>query len=119
MQYITYNNINFRFTFNNIWSLLTKFLINEIISKKEYSKLLLTIVVIDSNNKSFTLINNLSFNINGYTDVLIIIKQFFETNIFNDQNILYSIVFKYYFEYKDDYKKSLYITNIYIYLLQY
>lgn len=115
MQYLTYNNLNSLFTFNNIWSLFTKFWINEVINKR-YSKIWLTIKLINSNNKSFTLINNLPFSTNGYTDILIVLRQVFDTSIY-DRNILSSIIFKYHFEYKDDYKKYINITNIYIYII--
>lgn len=116
MQKITYNNISSIFTFNTVWSLLTKFWINEVISKKEYSKIWLTIIVNNSNNKSFTLINNLPFSTKGYTDVLIVLRQVFDTNLFY-KDLLNNIVFKYHFEYKDDYKKDLYITNMYKHII--
>jgi hypothetical protein len=114
MQYLTYNNVQQNFTFNTIWSLLTKFWINEIISKKSYTKIWLTIIVYNSNDQSFTLINNLPFNTNSYTDILIVLKQVFNTHIFNSKNVLNRIVFKYYFEDKNDYKRDLYITNMFI-----
>jgi hypothetical protein len=117
MQKIIYNNINSRFTFNNIWSLLTKFWINEVLNKKEYTKIWLTIIVNNSNNKSFTLINNLPFNLNGYSDVLIVLRLVFKRiSIICDKDVINSIVFKYNFEYKDDYKWDLYITNILLYI---
>lgn len=116
MQNIIYNNINLNFTFNTIWSLLTKFWINEIINKRAYSKIWLTIIVYNSHNKSFTLINNFPFNLDCYTDILIVIKQVFNTSFFNDRDILNTIVFKYHLESKDNYKRDLYITNIFIFI---
>jgi len=116
MQNLIYNNLNSRFTFNTILSLLTKFWINEVINKKVYSKIWLTITVYNSHNKSFTLINNLPFNINNYTDILIVIKQVFNTSFFNDRDILNTIVFKYHLETKNNYKRDLYITNILIFI---
>ena len=114
MQNLIYNNINSRFTYNTIWSLLTKFWINEIINKKSYSKIWLTITVYNHHNNSFTLIHNLPFNVDSYTDILIVIKQVFNTSFFNDKDILNTIVFKYYLESKDNYKRDLYITDLFI-----
>lgn len=115
MQFTTYSNIFVNFTYNNVWSLLTKFWINEVINKKGYSKIWLTIIVNNNKNKSFTLINNLPFNINDYTDVLIVLRQQFKTIYFYDNDVIDSIDFKYYLEFKDDdYKKDLYSTNIQI-----
>lgn len=117
MQNLIYNNLNCQFTFNNIWSLLTKFWIKEILINKTYSKFWLTIIVNNSNKKSYTLINNLPFSTNGYTDILIVLRQVFETCLFYDRDVLNNIVFKYHFENKDDYKRELYITNIFIYII--
>ena len=117
MQNLTYNNLYLKFTFNTIWSLLTKFWINEVIKQKSYQKIWLTLTVYNSSNKSFTLITNLPFNTNSYTDVLIVLKQVFNTNFFNDQDILNTIRFKYHFEHINNYKKDLYITNMLIYIL--
>lgn len=120
MQYTTYSNINANFTYNNVWSLLTKFWINEVINKKEYSKIWLTITVNNNKNKSFTLINNLPFNVKDYTDVLIVLRQQFKTINYDDNDVIDSIVLKYYLEFKDnDYKKDLYNTNklVYIFIL--
>ena len=106
MKNLTYNNINSSFTFNTILTLLTKFWIDEVINIKLYTKIWLTIIVYNSNDKSFTLINNLPFNINSYTDVLIVLKQVFNTSFFNDRDILNTIVFKYNFECKNNYKRD-------------
>lgn len=56
------------------------------------------------------------FGVNSYTDVVIVLRQVFNTNIFYDRDILDSIVFKYHFESNDTFKRDLFITNIYIYL---
>lgn len=117
MQNITYNNLSSRFTINTIWSLLTKFWISEVISQKEYSKIWLTIIVNNSQNKSFTLINNLPFSTNGYTDVLIVLRQVFKTSLFYDRDVLNNIVFIYHLECKDYYKNDLYIRNMFIYII--
>ena len=116
MKNLTYNNINSSFTFNTILTLLTKFWIDEVINIKLYTKIWLTIIVYNSNDKSFTLINNLPFNINSYTDVLIVLKQVFNTSFFNDRDILNTIVFKYNFECKNNYKRDIYNTNMFIYI---
>lgn len=44
------------------------------------------------------------------------LRQVFNTHIFNNQNILNRIVFKYHFEDKNSYKRDLYITNMFIYI---
>jgi len=116
MQYKTYNNLDLRLTFNSILSLFTKFWITEVIYQKSYTKIWLTILVYNSNNKAYTLINNLPFYINGYTDILILVKQVLYTNIFNDRYILNRIVFKYYLEPRDSYKRDLHIINMYTYI---
>lgn len=116
MRNLAYNNINSRFTYNIIWTLLSKFWINEVIKQKYYSKLWLTLIVYNSNNKSFTLINNLPFNIDSYTDILIVLKQVFKTSFFNDRDIISTVVFKYHFVSKNNYKRHLYITNLYLYI---
>lgn len=117
MQNLIYNNLNCVFTYNNIWSLFTKFLINEVISKRGYSKIWLTIIVSNSNGKSFTLIHNLPFNLSGYTDVLIVLKQIFDANHISNKDILDNIVFKFHFD-KDNFKKDLLVTNFFFtYLL--
>lgn len=117
MQNIRYNNINCKFVFDDISSLFTKFWINEVTTKKQYKKIWLTIIVNHSNDKSFTLINNLPFTTDNYTDILIVIKQVFEINVFNDKDVLNNIVFKYYLEHKDNSKRKLYFKNILIYVL--
>ncbi len=114
MRSLAYNNINTRFTYNNVWTILTKFWLNEVLNQKSYSKIWLTLIVYNSNNKSFTLINNLPFNINNYTDILIVLKQVFNTNLYKDNDILNTVVFKYHLEGKDNYKRDLKITQVYL-----
>jgi len=114
MQNLIYNNINKNFTYNTLLFLLTQFWIDEILNKKFYSKIWLTIIVNNNKNKSFTLIKNLPIKISNFTYLLIALKQVFVTNIFNSSDILNTIVFKYHFE--EDYKRDLYITNIILYL---
>lgn len=116
MQYLTYDNLDLRLTFNSILSLFTKFWITSVINKKSFTKICLTIIVYNSNNKSYTLINNLFFDINGYTDILIVIKEILYTNRFNHRFILNRIVFKYYLEPKDNYNIDLHNINKYLYL---
>jgi hypothetical protein len=63
------------------------------------SKIWLTIIVFNQNNRSFTLIKNLPFNISDMPDVCVVLKQVFNTNILsNRQDILDRIVFEYRFE---------------------
>ncbi len=114
-----YNNLNCEFIFNNIWSLLTKFWISEVITKKGSSKIWLTIIINHTSNKSFTLINNLPFRVKGYTNVLAVIKQVLNTSVFCEKNKLKTIYFIYHFDAfqnKNKYKQDLNITNMFIYL---
>lgn len=115
MQSLTYNNINSDFSLNNISSLLTKFWINEVLNKRNYSKIWLTIIIFNKNNQSYTLIHNLPFNISSYTDVIIVLKQIFNANHISNKDIIDNIVFKFHFD-KDNYNKDLFITNLFLYI---
>jgi hypothetical protein len=60
------------------------------------SKIWLTIIVFNKNNRSFTLIKNLPFNTADLSDVSIVLRQVFNTNILsNREDILDSVVMEY------------------------
>lgn len=114
MKSLIYNNINCTFTFENVCSQLTKFWVKE--SPKKYSKIWLTIIVCNKYNRSFILIRNLPFNTSDYTDVVIVLKQVFNTNtLSNRKDNLKNIVFKYHFE--NEYNWKVFFKNISIYLI--
>lgn len=110
----TIYNINCKFAFNNVCAELTKFWLNEI-TGLNYSKIWLTIIVYNKNNKSYTLINNLLFNTLDYTDITIVLKQVFNTKILsNRKDLLNKIIFKFNLE-----KKSNLNDYLYWYILMY
>ena len=93
---------------------LTKFWLNEIIELNS-SKIWLTVIVYNKKNKSYTLINNLPFNILDYSDITIVLKQVFETkNLSNRKDLLNKIVFK--FNYVNNFKLTWYIMYL-IYII--
>jgi hypothetical protein len=65
----TIHNINCKFAFENVCTELTKFL-NEIIGSN-YSKIWLTVIVYNKNNKYYTLINNLPFKTLDCSDTIV------------------------------------------------
>lgn len=93
----TYRNINVNFTFKNVCLELILFWINEVV-KSNYSKIWLTIIIINKNNRSSLLIKNLPFDTSVYTDIIIVLKQTLETKKSVNKDILKTIVFKYHFE---------------------
>jgi len=114
MKNITYNNINSKFSFENVCLELNNFWIKEKLFNNK--KIWLTITVSNKQNKSFTLINNLPFNILDYTDVIIVLKQVFDNKMFsNRKDKINNIVFKYYLENKFDWKE--YSINVLIFIL--
>lgn len=119
MKKTTYNNINCVCSFKNICTQLNKFWVNEENIKK-YNKIWLTIVVCDKYNKSYTLIKNLPFNTSDYTDVIVVLKQVFDSSITlagTKKNILDNIIFKCYFEkHKDTYNWNKIFQNVFIYI---
>lgn len=103
MKNLTYNNINSNFSFENVCLELKKFWANENILNN--TKIWLTITVVNKQNKSFTLINNLPFNTKDYKDINTVLKQVFVTKqYYNRKDKINNIVFKYYLE---DTKKSI------------
>lgn len=95
MQYIIYKNINANFTFENIYSHVNKYWTNEVINKKEYTKIWLTIIVFTKKNKKYKLINCLPFNTNNIWDILIVIKQNLnKISLCNRKDILQNITIK-------------------------
>ena len=104
MKNTSYSNINLDFTFENVCSKLTTFWLNEVMTLNK-SKVWLTIRVLNRNNRSFTLLTNLPFSTSEYTDVVIVLRQIFDTKFLSErQDILDRIDFEYYFEDK----KSIY-----------
>lgn len=58
------------------------------------------------------------FNTNSYTDVLIVLKQVFGINFFNDKDILNNIDIKFYFEnIQDKDKKYLFTKSLFRYII--
>jgi len=113
----TYSNINANFTFENIYSHVNKFWRNEVINKKEYTRIFLTIVVSTGNNKSYKLINQLPFNINNSNrGLFIVLKQTLNNKyFFSRKEILSNISFRYGFDkynYSYSPKKYKYISYI-------
>lgn len=97
MKRITYNNINLEFTFENVCSKLTSFWLNEVMPLNK-SKIWLTINVLNENNRSYILIKNLPFNASDFSDVCIVLKQVFNTNILtNRQDKMDRIIIEYRF----------------------
>ncbi len=103
MKNLTYNNINSNFSFENVCLEFNKFWANEN-TLKNTPKIWLTITVVNKQNKSYILINNLPFNTKDYTDINIVLKQVFETKPFcSRKDKINTIVFQYYL---DDIKYS-------------
>jgi hypothetical protein len=116
MQILKYNDINCNFAFENVCSELLKFWTNEV--KINNSKIWLTIIVCNKNKKYYTLIKNLPFNTRDYSDVVIVLKQNLDTELFLGKDILETIIFKYHFEnrpvfvYKNIFNYSFLILGI-------
>jgi len=99
MNKITYNKLYIAFTFQSVSYLLLKFWIDEVFSNNYYSKIWLSITVCNNDNKYFTLVKNLPFNILDYYDILIVINQVFNTNPFiNRIDLIKSITFNFHFD---------------------
>lgn len=92
----TYTNINSNFTFNNILSYLEQFWTTEV-KVLNYNKIWLTITV-TCNKKSYILINNLPFNTDNYSDIVIVLKQVFDANLYDGKTSIDSITFKLFIE---------------------
>lgn len=105
MQYTTYNNININFTYKELYSLVNKFWENEVISKKEYTRIWLTIIVITKNNKTYEVLKGVPFNTNNSRGILIVLKQHLNQKFsLNSKDILDNITFRYSLD-KYDYSK--------------
>jgi len=110
-----YNNINSSFNFENVCLILSRFWMNEI-SIRNNSKIWLSITVYNKRNKEFTIIKNLPFNTDSYTDIVIVLKQVFNNSILpNKKAILASMIFSFYLENKYDWKE--YSIDIIIFTL--
>jgi hypothetical protein len=80
----------------------------------------LTITIVNENNRSLKLINNLPFNISDFTDITIVLKQIFETsNLYNRKEKLKNITFKYYTEnkYKNRFNYKGFMLNVLLYII--
>lgn len=111
MQITTYNNINTNFTYEKIYSHFNKFWVNEVISRKEYTRIWLTIIVSTRNNKTYKLINGLPFNTNNNKGILIVLKRNLNQKyFFNRKDILDNIIFKYSLD-KYDYLPKQFIIS--------
>jgi len=122
MKSITYNNINLNITLANICTYLVDFWIKEI-SKSNYYKIWLTIIVFNKKNKKFTLINNLPFNTFDYTDVVIVLKQVLDSKLtYYKKEVLDSVTININFENNINIKNKVYtrvspIKLIFIFIL--
>lgn len=124
MKLLTYYNINSNFTYENVILQLNRFWINEVkyINK---TKIWLTIIVCNENNKSFILINNLPFNTSDFTDVLTVLEYAFQSKLLSARkDILKNITFKFKFDtrcsftwYKFIKEVLLLLTNILILII--
>jgi hypothetical protein len=93
----TYNNIDCKFTFENICSLTTKFWLKNVINRRH--KIWLTIVVVNSNERNIKLIDRLPFNTSDFSDVIVVLRQIFESKILLDRkDTLNRIIFNCYFD---------------------
>lgn len=90
---LTYTNINSNFTLINICSYLEQFWIDKVKSLN-HPKIWLTITV-TSNKKSYIVINNLPFNISDYSDVVIVLRQAFESIPLDSSPCMDSITFEF------------------------
>lgn len=117
MKNLTYKNINCIFNFENVSSQLTNFWLNEVKRSKK-TKIWLTITVTNNDNKSFVLITNLPFNTSDYTDVLIVLKQSFNSKLLSERkDLLDNITFKYSFEQYYKHNSQRFLKKILISLL--
>jgi hypothetical protein len=119
MKNFTHHNINKNLTFENVYSCLLEFWMNE--SKNlENKKIWLTIIVLNKQDKSIELVNNLPFLC--FTDVVIVLKQMLicfalaesQQEISNNKNIIKDIVFQYYIEENKNINKHKYNWNKFI-----
>jgi hypothetical protein len=93
----TYNNIDCKFTFENICSLTTKFWLKNVVNK--HYKIWLTIIVVNSDERHIKLIDRLPFNTSDFTDVIVVLRQIFESKILlNRKDNLNRIIFKCHFD---------------------
>lgn len=92
-------NINATFNFENVIAQLVNFWIDNVMTFKYGGKIWLTIVVKTHENKRFKLINNLPFNKHDFSDIVVVLKQVFDTGIlYNRSDKIDDIVFTYHVE---------------------
>lgn len=126
MKQLTYNNINCKFTFELVCSKLVQFWIEEVIilnknnHKNINQKIWLTISIVNQNNRTFTLIKNLPFNVSDMTDITVVLRQKFESKIlYYRKEKVDNIRFEYRLENKrkDKIDYKLVFTNIILALI--
>jgi hypothetical protein len=117
MKKIIYNNnINTDFTFENVCLCLLKFWTDKNLINK---KIWLTVVILNKQNQSFTLIDNLPFLC--YADVTIVLKQMFLSKVHYTKDIeIEDLTFQYYIEEtkkKFNWNKFLLLGLLYVILI--
>lgn len=89
-------NINATFNFENVIAQLVNFWIDSVMAFKHGDKIWLTIVVKTHENKRFKLINNLPFNKHDFSDIVVVLKQVFDTGIlYNRTDKIDDMIFTY------------------------
>lgn len=115
MKTKTYDNVNFNLNFENICLILEKFWINEVLTGNN-SKIWLSITVYNKRKKVYTIFKNLPFNTNSYTDVVIVLKQIFNSSVLpNKKTVFTCMTFSFYLENKYGWKE--YSLDIIIFIL--
>lgn len=95
MRLFKYNNINCNFTIESLSPYIEAFWIKKVIMSN-FSKIWITLIVSDS-TKSIVVIENIPFNTCDYADLVIVLKQYIDSKLYNIVNVK-DITFKFYME---------------------
>lgn len=98
MKTLTYNNIC-AFSFKDVSLQVANFWVNEVL-KSNYNKIWLSIIVYNRAKTPIYLFKSVPFNTSNFTDISVVLKQYFQSNISNTNfyDTLYGITFNYFFE---------------------